>query len=431
MPVRRRAGLAGLLPVAGISATGSKVSVVAIPWLVLVTTGSAVQTGLVVFAEMLPFVVLQAFAAPFVDRFGGRRVSVLCDAASAAILVAVPLLYSTDRLPFWGLCVLVAVLGAFRGPGENAKHVLVPETVVEARVPMERGAGLLDGVSRVGSLVGTPLGGVLAATVGAVNALYMDAASFVVAAVLVQWFVRRRPAGDADAARPARVRGYLHDLRAGLAYTVRDPLLRAIALMVLATNLFDQARMAVFIPVWVKDAVGSATGVGLIGGAFGVGAVLGNALFSAVAHRLPRRITYACCFLVAGSPSYFVLAATDGLPAVLVISAVSGFTAGAITPLLGAAEFERIPEHLRARVLGAVGALAWAGIPVGGLVAGWLVSTLGLTTALLAIGGAYLLATVLPFVQPAWRLMDRDRIRDLSPAEALPANSSTDGTYRR
>lgn len=413
MATPRRAGLVGLLVAAGISATGSKVSVVAIPWLVLVTTGSAVQTGLVVFAEMLPFVLLQAFAAPLVDRFGGRRVGVLCDLASAVILVAVPLLYRTGQLPFWALCVLVAVLGAFRGPGENAKHVLVPETVTEAQVPMERGAGLLDGVSRVGSLVGAPLGGVLAATVGAVNALYVDAATFVVAAVLVQVFVSKKEhqPRDSDVAQPAGVRGYLDDLSAGLRYAVRDPLLRAIALMVLVTNLFDQARMAVFIPVWVKDSGGSATGVGLIAGAFGLGAVVGNGLFSAFAHRLPRRLTFACSFLVAGSPSYFVMAGSDVLTVVLVTAAVSGFAAGAINPLLGAAEFERIPEQLRARVLGAVGALAWAGIPVGGLLAGWLVSTVGLTVALLVIGGGYLIATLLPFVQPAWRLMDRDRTR--------------------
>jgi MFS family permease len=417
---RRRIGLVGLLAGAVVSQTGSKVSLVAVPWLVLVTTGSAAQTGLVAFAEMLPYVLMQVFAAPIVDRFGGRRVSVVCDVVSAAVLVTVPLLYDTGRLAFWALCVLMGVVGAFRGPGENAKHVLVPEIVAEARMPMERGAGLLDGTFRLGSLLGAPLGGALAATIGAGNAILVDAASFLVAAVLVGICVRRRrerpetpePLPD----KPSGARGYLHDLREGLGFAWRDPLLRAIGLMVLVTNLFDQAYSAVLVPVWAKDAFGTATVVGLVAGASGLGAVLGNVTFSAVSHRMPRRMTYAVCFLIGGGPRYFLMVWSQSLTVVLIGMVLGGFASGAINPLLGAAEYERIPERLRARVLGAVGSLAWAGIPVGGLVGGWLVTGVGIGWALLGVGTAYLVATLIPFVQPAWRLMDRDRT-PVPPAE--------------
>lgn len=418
MSARRRTGLVGLLAGAVVSQTGSKVSMVAVPWLVLVTTGSAAQTGLVAFAEMLPYVLTQVFAAPIVDRFGGRRVSVGCDLASAAVLVTVPALYDTGRLAFWALCVLVGVVGAFRGPGENAKHVLVPDIVADAKMPMERGAGLLDGTMRLGSLLGAPLGGGLAATIGAGNAILVDAASFLVAAVLVGTCVRRRkppeqrePLPD----KPSGARGYLHDLREGLGFAFRDPLLRAIGLMVLVTNLFDQAYIAVLLPVWAKDAFGSVAVVGLVSGAWGLGAVFGNFTFSAVSHRMPRRITYAVCFLIAGGPRYFLMMSSHALTVVLIGMVLGGFATGAINPLLGAAEYERIPERLRARVLGAVGSLAWAGIPVGGLVGGWLVTGAGITWALLAVGSAYLLATLAPFVQPAWRLMDRDRTSSRPP----------------
>lgn len=416
MSERRRVGLVGLLLASGISSAGSRVSVIAIPWLVLVTTGSAAQTGVVAFAEMLPFVLVQAFGAPLVDRFGGRPVSIICDVASVVILVVVPVMYDAGRLPFPALCVLVAVLGAFRGPGENAKHVLVPEVVAEAKVPMERGAGLLDGATRAGSLVGAPLGGVLAATVGALNALYVDAASFLVAALLVQLFVTRKRTKPAPGEG-----GYLHELREGMRFVVRDPLLRAIGLMVLATNMFDQAQASVLVPVWAKTMVGSAAAIGWMGGAFGLGALVGNAVFAMVAHRMPRRMTYAICFLLAGPPRYFFMAGSGSLPGIIVVYVLSGLACGAINPLLGAAEFERIPERMRARVLGAVGALAFAGIPFGGLLAGWLVSWSGLSTALLVVGIGYLVMTLLPFVQPAWKLMERDKT-PLSPVEASPAD---------
>ncbi|MQA79337.1 MAG: MFS transporter [Streptosporangiales bacterium] len=409
-----RAGLVGLLVASGISAAGTRVSVVALPWLVLVTTGSAAQTGVIAFAEMLPYVLLQALAAPLVDRFGGRRVSILCDAASVVILGVTVVLYDTGGLPFWALCGLVALLGAVRGPGENAKHVLIPDIVTAAGLPLERGAGLLDGVSRAGSLVGLPLGGVLAATIGAGNALLVDAATFGVAGVLILALVRVPRPAHARAARPeggSGVRGYVDDMREGLRFLVHDPLLRAIGLMVLATNLVDQAYTAVLLPVWAKTVFGSATIIGLVGGAAGLGALVGNLIFSVIAHRLPRRITFAICFLVAGAPRFFLLAWTDSLVVIVTVVAVTSLSIGAINPLLGAAEFERIPERMRARVLGAVGSLAWAGIPVGGLLGGWLASGVGITWALVAFGTAYLVATLLPFFQPAWRLMDRDRTR--------------------
>lgn len=425
----RRAGLLGLLVASAVSSTGTRVSVIAIPWLVLVSTGSPARTGLVAFAEMLPYVVVQFFSAPLLDRFGARRASVVCDAASTLLVLAVPVLYDTGHLEFWQLCVLVAAIGAFRGPGQNAKEVLIPEIVVEARIPMERGVGLMDGVSRVGTLVGAPLGGALAATIGAANALYADAASFGVAAVLVYAFVRQRAAASAEATADGMprartgVRAYLVDLREGLHFLWRDQLLRAIGLMVLVTNLLDQAFMAVLLPVWAKTGIGSATALGVYAGVFGLGAVVANAVFSAVAHRLPRRWTYAICFLVVGSPRFFVLAASDALWPAIVVAAVAGLACGAINPLLGAAEFERIPERLRARVLGAVGSLAWAGIPLGGLVAGWLVVGAGLSWALVALGATYLVMTLLPFVQPAWRLMDR-RAAAVEDAEPVSASAS-------
>lgn len=413
--LRPRAGLVGLLVASGISAAGTRVSVVALPWLVLVTTGSAAQTGIIAFAEMLPYVLLQAFAAPLVDRFGGRRVSIVCDTASVVILVVTVVLYDTGALPFWALCGLVALLGAVRGPGENAKHVLIPDIVTAARLPLERGAGLLDGVSRAGSLVGLPLGGVLAATIGAGNALLVDAATFGVAGVLILTLVRvPRPARAEQEPAPGGrsvVRGYVADMREGLRFLVHDPLLRAIGLLVLATNLVDQAYSAVLLPVWAKTEFGSATIIGLVGGASALGALVGNLVFSVIAHRLPRRITFAICFLVAGAPRFFLLAWTDSLVVIVTVVAVTSVSIGAINPLLGAAEFERIPERMRARVLGAVGSLAWAGIPVGGLVGGWLASGIGITRALIAFGTAYLVATLLPFFQPAWRLMDRDHTR--------------------
>jgi MFS family permease len=134
--------------------------------------------------------------------------------------------------------------------------------------------------------------------------------------------------------------------------------------------------------------------------------------------RLPRRRTYAWCFLVGGPPRLFAMAALGSVSPVLCIAFVSGFGCGGLNPILGAVEYERVPRHLQARVLGALGALAWAGIPIGSLAGGLAVEHFGLRPALFAAGGIYSLATLAPFVFPAWRGMDRSPVAVPAPAPA-------------
>jgi MFS family permease len=107
-----------------------------------------------------------------------------------------------------------------------------------------------------------------------------------------------------------------------------------------------------------------------------------------------------------------------------VVTALSGLVGSALNPIIGAVSYERVPTEMRARVLPAINSLTWAGIPLGGLLGGWLAGTAGLTAALLAGGGLYLLATLGPFVFPAWRDMDR---RSDTPTEPPAVRSEPDG----
>jgi MFS family permease len=250
-----------------------------------------------------------------------------------------------------------------------------------------------------------------------------DAVTFLVAGVLIAAFVPRaadpvHPEKDpVEATPPGLVVGYLTELREGLAFLRRDPTLMAIGLMVLVTNLLDQGMSAVLAPVWVHDTLDSPLGLGAISLVFGVGAVTGSLVYSWLGPRLPRRQVYAWGFLAAGAPRFVALALATTLPPVLIVMLVAGLGVGGINPVLAAAEYERTPRELQARVLGALGAMAWLGIPFGGLVAGFMVEAWGLTEALLVFGGAYAVATLAPFVLPSWRGLDR--AAEQAPTETL------------
>ena len=176
---------AGVLAAMAVSLTGTRVSAIALPWFVLVTTGSATQTGLVAFCEMTPYVLVKAFTGPLVDRVGPRRISWITDVASAAATAAVSLLHAAGPLAFGPLLALVAVIGAARGPGDLAKEVMVPEAAERGRVPLERATGLAGVTERLASTVGPAAGGALVALLGPLAGLAVNAACFALGSVII------------------------------------------------------------------------------------------------------------------------------------------------------------------------------------------------------------------------------------------------------
>lgn len=418
-PDRRRRGIYALLTANGISTLGTRMSVLAIPWFVLTTSGSAAETGIVVFAEMAPYVAVQALGGPLVDRLGAWRVAITSELVAALAMGLVPILHVTGHLEIPLLAVLVALAGAVRGAGDIGNRVLVPGLAESADMPLERASGLFDGVSRIASMIGVPVAGVLIAVLSAPGVVALDAVSFLISGAAILATVPRsaQPEPDPDESTS----GYVERLAQGFRYLRNDRLLMGIGVMVLVTNLLDAGYGGVMLPVWGRDVLGSPVGVGLTAGAFGLGAVSGNALLTWLAPRLPRRLVYASGFLIGGAPRFAVLALTGAVPPVLVVSFIAGFGAGSINPILGAVEYERIPRHLQARVLGALGSLAWAGIPFGGLLAGVVVDLTGLSTALWIAAAIYFATTLAPFVFPVWRQMERGLVRP------MPAGSAADG----
>jgi hypothetical protein len=236
-----RVPLYGWLTAEAISLTGTRVSMIAIPWFVLTTTDSPTLTGVVAFAEMAPLVVMKALAGPVVDRVGARRVAVGADLGSFVVVGLVPLLHLLGALTFPALLVLVAVAGTLRGPGDGAKHAMVPALVRHGGVPMERATGLSAAVERTASMVGTAFAGALVAVVGPTTALVVDAGSFLASGLLLL-ATTRALVGDRIVGDPAAERDdapYLRRLREGWDFLRRDKVLLGICVMVALTNLVD------------------------------------------------------------------------------------------------------------------------------------------------------------------------------------------------
>jgi len=408
---RATASLSALLAAHAISQTGNVVTAFAVPFYVLGLGGSGFDVGIAAFFATVPVVIGGALGGVVVDRVGHRRAAIFADLVSGAAVLAIPVLALTVGLPFWALLLLVFAGGLLDTPGQTARRVMLPNLTGRAGVRLEQSVGLLDGSERFAKLIGASIAGLLVASVGPMAALFVNAATFAVSALLTWAFVAVVPASlgrpeNDDDVDPTHAT-YWSDLAEGFRFVIRDPLMRLIVGLVLFTNLLDAARGSTLMPLYANDRLGGAAALGLLVAVMGGCALVGNIAFGFVAHRVPRRVTLAVCFALAGGPSSAAFAVGAPLPVLVAMTALSGLAAGAINPLLGTVELERVPERMRGRVFGLINAGAWAGVPFGALLGGIAADTIGLPLAFGIIAVVYTFVTLSPLTGGSWRQMER------------------------
>jgi len=394
---RHRAGLVALLAASVVSTLGSMMSLVAIPWLVLVTTGSPADMGLVVAAGTVPYLASSVFGTPLADRFGMRATAIGADTVSA---VATAVIAISPGIGLPAIAAMVGVSGLVRGVGDRTKHVLLRPAGEAAGTPVARVSSVYDGLSNAATLAGAPLGGLIVYWFGAQAEVLVDAASFAVSALLVA--VLTSPALEPSAATGAE--RYLPALAAGARWLGRDRLLLLMVGTVFFANVVNQATGSVFVPLWVSEVLHSPAALGLVFGAVSAGAVLGNLVFTALAVKLSRYAVFAVGMAVSGAPRVLVLGLSDQLTVVLTVSFLCGVAVSAVNPILGAKLYQRVPDGFQTRVFGLVAAIAYAGFPIGGVLGGAAVAGFGLHTAILLAAGLYLVATLVPpMAYRVWR----------------------------
>lgn len=416
-----RAPLRGLLAANAVSITGNILTVLAIPWFVLSTTGSATKTGIAAAASSLPIMLSAAFSGTFADRIGHRRASISSDLVSAGIVGLVPLLHATVGLAFWQLLVLVFLRSMFATPGETARGALLPDLAEVAGQPLEKATSAYDAMARGARMLGAPIAAVLITAIGAPNLLILDAATYLVSAFLVARYVP-------PPTRIVRERStYLADLREGFAYVRREPLVRNIILLCMVTNMLDAGQSAVMFPVHAREVMKSPLVLGLASGISGGAAVAGAFAFGSLGLRLPRRRTFVVAYVLCGVPRFAVLALRAPLWLIVAVYAVSGLASGPLNPIMDTAMYERLPENMRARVYGVVFAGCTAAMPIGGVLAGALVGSAGLSAALWAFGLAYLAVTLAPGFLKSWRGLERQVEPITSSSLAVTSGASQAG----
>ena len=371
----KKAPIAALVSAEIVSILGSRMTYLALPWFVLVTTGSPSKMTLVLAAEIAPMAILGIPSGMAVERLGARTTMLVCDAARVPLLAAMPLLHSADALSFPLLLVLVFALGCFMAPYFAAQRVILPELVGEDETTIAQANSVIEGGTAFAGLAGPALAGILIPLIGAPNVLYVDAATYAVAFLLLAGFVPKTKRLGKSATQ-----GVL----AGIKFLLGDKLLGPLGGTVVLLN-FLGAGLSATLPFYAYDEFsGDSKIAGLFFTAMGAGAVIGSIAAVVVVKRFPP-LRLAALGIVALTLPLWLLPL--GLPAWGVMAAL--FTAMVFTPLVNGPVIgvitARTPVDLRPKMMTALISLSTLSVPAGFLVAGQLLEPWGVERVFAAV----------------------------------------------
>ena len=392
----KKTPIAALVSAEIVSILGSRMTYLALPWFVLVTTGSAAKMSIVLAVEILPMAIFGIPSGMVVERLGARTTMLACDAARVPLLVALPILHAAGVLHFSILLALVFLLGCFMAPYFAAQRVILPELVGEDEATIAQANSVIEGGTAVAGLAGPALAGILIPVIGAPNVLYVDAATYAVSFLLLAGFVPRTVKRAAGAARTG--------VLAGITFLLRDKLLGPLSGTVIGLN-FLGAGLSAALPFYAYDSfAGDSKVAGLFLTAMSAGALLGTVGAVLVIKRFPP-MRLAALGVVAMSlplwllplelPAWGVMAAL--FTAMLFLPLVNGPVIGVITA--------RTPVELRPKMMTALLSVSGVSAPLGFVVAGQLLEPWGVSNVFAAVAVG-MTATALVFAAIALRHRD-------------------------
>jgi len=379
-PLRRNRDFGTLLVSQTVSVAGDAVSATALPLLVFALTGSGVAMGILGAIDAVSDFVFGTVAGALADRGDRKRMMFIADVGRAILTAAIPISVFVGG-PTMAVILLVAgpiaiLRGFFRAGYLSAMPSLV------GRSQLARGNGILETAFSLSFIVGPAVAGLLVTAIGPGETLAVDAGSFAISAAGLL-LIRRKLMAPADRA-PSRL---IDDIREGIAYVARHPVLRTMILLFATTSAVLAPIGAAMTFRIVRDLGESPAAFGLTLTGLGVGTLVGALLTARLEPGANVRRVLLAAVVVMGLP-LFVAAAVPSLPAIVALTALSGAGEAAITVVYISVRAANSPDALLGRIASTARAMTLALMPIGALIGGVLIDTVGGTATLAVLGAA-------------------------------------------
>ncbi len=404
-----------------ISQFGTQLTMLALPVLAIRVLGAdAFEMGLLATCEFLAFLVIGLPAGAWVDRWRKQRVLIANDVVRALALGSLPLAWVFDVLTFPQMLVVALVVGCCTVFFDVAYQSYLPDIVEPGHI--SEGNAKLQASQSVAMIGGPALAGVLIKLLGAPLTIAIDALSFISSAL----FVRR--IRHVDTPPPREVRHALHvEIREGLMFVLKDPLLRRITACTSLANFFGSVSGAMLVLYSLRLGLDE----GQLGLGFGIGAA-GGLLGALVATRVTAsvgegRIIPLSALIMIPPGLLMPLAGIAINPMTAVIGYMLVKSFGVVLYNVTQVSFRQrlCPRPMLGRMNASIRFLVWGVLPIGSFIGGLIGHSFGLR-AVFWVEAAGIVVAALPVVfSPLLTMRDLPRELDLlSAPEDSPAAPS-------
>lgn len=401
-----------LLQLANIAgASANAMAFIAIPWLVLEVTGSALTTGIIAAVAAIPAIAMSPLAGLLIDRVGRRQISILSDVLSGVSVLLIPFVALSGRVELWVIAV-AAVLGAMFDPaGFTARKTLIEPTARASGVSLARANSLHEALFALGFGLGPAIGAFLIGLVGTILSFGVMAIFFGIAAVAVLLIPQGATTVVDDEAEDPGV--WWRDAIAGFRTIGADKALLVVTAFIVFVDFIYMPTEVVILPTYFES-IGNPWGMGIVISAMALGGVLGAYSYASLAARFSVRSIILGCAL-SSSVLLFGLAFFPPVWVMALFGVAVGMSWGPMNPLLNTIVQTRCRPSVQGRVFGAQMALFASGPPLGMVLVGGLVEGLGVFVVYPIVVAAVFVFALVLFVIPQLADVDRPVESALSP----------------
>lgn len=373
-----------------ISNLGSSFTGFALPLLVFQLTHSALNLALSTAFYFIPYLLFGLVIGAWVDRVDRKRLMIATDIARAAVIASIPVFASFGPLAIWWIYAVGFISSTLSICFDAAEFAAIPS--LASSDDLVTANGRIQASYSAASVLGPLLAGLLIAVVPVQDALYVDAASFIVSALSLALIRGSFNVSKGEGKEKTSIR---QDIVEGLRYVLGHPVLRNISAMMAMVN-FVGSTIGAQAVLFAKEQL-SATDpqVGLLFSAGSAGVVVLSLAAGPLRKRWPFSKVALSALMIEGLLT-IALSQTHIYWIALPLWALSSGFGILFNINTGSLRQAIVPNHLLGRVISIAGVLAWSAIPLGTFIGGVVVDRTKNISLVYAVIGA--LIFIIPLV---------------------------------
>ena len=372
-----------------LSSIGTWTQDVALSWLIHTRMGDPFYLGLRAFAADAPLIAFMLLGGAVADRFDRRRILLASNTLQMAFAAALLALYLLGHLGIAAILAVAFLTGLAQSQSAPTYQAVITSLVPPPEIP--RAVALNSLQFNLSRFIGPAIAGLLLARGGTSACLAVNVVSFV--AVIVALARIDFPSSTTTVAQETLVRS----LKGGFTQMRASPLL-ALLTALGAAGSFLGFPLITYLPVIAGDVLGTgAAGYSLLLSSFGGGAILGALITAHRGHVPGRGRALLLAFMAYGAASGGTVV-SPRQPVAMALLFVAGWALVTAFSTLNSLVQESAPDAFRGRILSIYGFAFRGGMPLGSLLAGLAIRTLGVAPVIGAFSTALaLMAAVLLF----------------------------------